>query len=291
MTRERLHKFLLLVPQILYKRLHPHPKSIRKIYTPRTRLGNRIPNVVYQTWKVPILPALHAIGVRRFRELNPEYSFEFFDDSRMASYMDQNYGDQPIGEVFRKLTVPAAKADVWRYCILYREGGVYCDIDSALRTPLRDLLADDPSEMLSFEGATVQASAVWDEFAGPLGFRHRPSNGTVARLQHPENTILNWLLCFEPQHPVLRLVIDRVVAQAPFFRGKEFASMWKAVIHATGPLVLTQAVWDWMDLEPRRPSQAGIDFRGQGIFKLAGSGDRYTTSPHYFTMKNRRLFR
>ena len=52
---------------------------------------------------------------------------------------------------FGKFRFPASKVDVWRYCILYREGGVYCDIDSALAIPLRELLKDDPSEVISFE--------------------------------------------------------------------------------------------------------------------------------------------
>ena len=65
--------------------------------------------------------------------------------------------------------------------------------------------------------------------------------------------------------------------------------MWKAVIHCTGPLALTQATWTWMARTGRRPAQCGIDFEGRGIFKLAGSGYRDSVSPHFSTQNGQAL--
>ena len=135
-----------------YRLMTPEESDISRLYSPATPNGNRIPNVVYQTWKISRLSSLHALGVKRFRKLNPDYGFRFFDDHAMDDYMTGNYAGHPILDVYKAIWVPAMRADIWRYCVLFREGGIYCDIDSALSIPFRDLLSENPSEMLSFEG-------------------------------------------------------------------------------------------------------------------------------------------
>jgi mannosyltransferase OCH1-like enzyme len=273
----------------LYKATHPNLIDISSLYTEVPKSSGNIPNKVYQTWKSASLPAVHALGVKRFRKINPDYSFIFFDDAAMAAYMRKNYAGHPILEIFEKRVIPASKADIWRYCILYKEGGIYCDIDSSLLIPFRNLLKDNPSELISFEGNPWRNLMNVGVFADPSVFYSAPPSTILSNLEYPDNMILNWLLCFEKEHPILKETIDIIVRNFPFLQGKEFDRLWPAVIHATGPLALTQAVWRWMEKTGQRPNQYGIDFNGKGIFKLPGSGDRYTASPHYFEMKHTSL--
>jgi hypothetical protein len=150
-------------------------------------------------------------------------------------------------------------------------------------------LENDPSELLSFEGNPWKELMSPETFSAPNLFLSKPPASIVANLEYPDNTILNWLLCFEKDHPILKETIDLIVENFPFLEGKDFGNLWQAVIHGTGPLVFTQAVWRWMDKTGIRPTQCGIDFNGKGIFKIPGSGDRYSVSPHYLTMKKTRL--
>ena len=285
--RETLGEYSRIAYRKLYKLTHPKLVDISSLYTTVPATVARIPRRVYQTWKEPLLPAVHALGVKRFRKLNPDCSFLFFDDAAMDEYMRSNYAGHPILNVFEKIKIPASKADIWRYCILYQEGGIYCDIDSVLSIPFRELLKDDPSEMLAFE------SGLWGLQIGPyadpaLYYSHAPES-IAAKLDFPSHTILNWLLCFEKGSPILAEVIDLIVKHFSFYEGKQFESIWLAVVHATGPLAFTQAVCRWMERTGLRPTQCGIDFDGKGIFKLPGSGDRYTVSPHYMQMKRTSL--
>jgi len=213
----------------------------------------------------------------------------FFDDCEMASFMRQHFSEHPVLEVFEQLRVPAAKADVWRYCVLYKEGGVYCDIDSALSIPLHDILKDNPHELLSFEGNLWRDQLEVGNYADASSFLETMPARVSKLLDHPDNTVLNWLLCFEKGHPLLEEAIAVIVRNFHFYRGKSFASMWKAVIHCTGPLALTQAAWRWMERTGRRPSQCGIDFHGKGIFKLPGSGYRDEVSPHFSSLNGQAL--
>ena len=278
-----------MIIQKLYRVFGPAEVDVSSLYTDVAPSSKKVPNTVYQTWKYARLPPFHARGVARFRRLNPDFSFRLFDDAEMAAFMGAQYSSHPIRKVFDQIRIPAAKADIWRYCVLYREGGIYCDIDSALSVPFHDLLKDDPSELLSFENNSWTAQLDVGSYADPAVFQTAIPGSARSLLDHPDNVVLNWLLCFEKGHPLLREVIDLIVQNFDFYKGKSFASMWKAVIHCTGPLALTQATWRWIEKEGRRPSQCGIDFRGNGIFKLAGSGYRDKVSPHFSTLNGQPL--
>lgn len=281
---------VLVFARHIYELFSPRETDLSSIYFSVPASRGLIPNTVFQTWKTPLLPSLQARGMRRFRNANPDYSFSFYDDAAMSTYMETHYAGHPILPVFRDLRIPAARADVWRYCILYREGGVYCDIDSALGVPLRQVIHDDMSELISFE-SNLWRDSFDPAYADSGVFMSAPPPAAQAKLEHPDHLVLNWLLCFEKGHPVLGEAIGLIVRHFPFFQGKQFASVWKAVIHCTGPLALTQAVWAWLARSERKPAQCGIDYGGQGVFKLPGSGRRDAASPHYVAMRDSALTR
>lgn len=166
---------------------------------------------------------------------------------------------------------------------------MYCDIDSLMKVPLRTLLAGDPTEILSFEAARWDQVLAPGEYADAEVFRKEPSTKARAKLDLPDNTVLNWFLAFAPEHPALKATIDVVVENFAFVRGRVFDPVWRGVIHSTGPLALTQGVWRWLDGDAGRPTQKGVDFRGDGVFKVPGDGERDKVSPNYRDMKARAL--
>jgi hypothetical protein len=66
-----------------------------------------------------------AAGIRR----------DFFDDAAAESYISTHFGE-PVATTYRVLR-GAHRADLFRYCILYREGGLYLDAKTVLCVPLR----------------------------------------------------------------------------------------------------------------------------------------------------------
>ena len=78
----------------LYNAL-PH-LDVTPLYTDVPASGARIPNHVYQTWVSPRLPVAIAWSIRRFRKMNADYSFSFFDNARMNAYMEACYSGHPI---------------------------------------------------------------------------------------------------------------------------------------------------------------------------------------------------
>jgi hypothetical protein len=282
MSDERISPLRRLRRKIAY-----YPIGVRSLYTEVPRAAGKIPNRVYQTWVRPVLPLVLAIQVRRFRRLNPDFSFSFFDDQRMADYMSSNYAGHPILKVFKDLRMPVLKADIWRYCILFREGGIYCDIKSTLTIPFRELLHDDPSELVSFEALKWRDLTCPGPYADPGIFLPAPPDSVSANLEHPDNTILNWMLCFEKGSPILEELINLIVRHSHFFSKRIFENVSMAGNHLTGVIAVTQAVWMWMKKTGKRPMQCGINYAGHGVWKVRGMN--YGDSPHHTTMKNKAI--
>tara|TARA_B100002051_G_scaffold275939_1_gene321654 strand:- start:1021 stop:1644 length:624 start_codon:yes stop_codon:yes gene_type:complete len=56
------------------------------------------------------------------------FSYRYYDDNACEAYLERHYSPEHKA-VFRRLRCGAHKADFFRYCFLYREGGIYMDID------------------------------------------------------------------------------------------------------------------------------------------------------------------
>jgi mannosyltransferase OCH1-like enzyme len=245
-----------------------------------------IPNRVYRTWKSALFDPAHAALLADFRNANPEFGFHFFDDTAMTRYMDDSWGQHPICEIFHRTRFGAAKADIWRYCILHERGGVYLDIDATLRFKL-ELLPKTIGEVVSFER---------NDLLGQLDTEAFPEDRWLidtkphisARLQSPDKVILNWCLLFQAKHPILGYAIDSIVEHADRFRQKKFPNMLQAITHFSGPLLLTRAVWRHVG-EGNSVVQIGTDFSGQGVFKAASLRGVYRDAPHYTRADNQIL--
>ena len=64
----------------------------------------------------------------RWKELNPGYEIELSLDHDCYVFLKNNFNDY-VANLFRKIPVGMYKADLWRICKLYIDGGVYADVD------------------------------------------------------------------------------------------------------------------------------------------------------------------
>ena len=84
-----------------------------------------IPKIIHQTWKDDHLKKdLENLWTSK----NPNYEYNFYNDNDIEKIIKENF-DQRIYKCYKRLIAGAAKADFFRYCIIYLEGGIYCDID------------------------------------------------------------------------------------------------------------------------------------------------------------------
>ena len=86
-----------------------------------------IPLKIYQTWKTTDLPEKMKENVERLKMKNPEFEYHLFGDEECRIFIKEHFDDDVL-EAYNKLIPGAYKADLWRYCVLYINGGVYLDI-------------------------------------------------------------------------------------------------------------------------------------------------------------------
>lgn len=72
-----------------------------------------VPRVIYQTYRTRRISARAWENVCSIFDLNPEWSYEFYDDARCEQMIKAECGER-TSEAFAKLRAGAAKADLWR---------------------------------------------------------------------------------------------------------------------------------------------------------------------------------
>tara|TARA_B100000780_G_C21126983_1_gene457768 strand:- start:17177 stop:19141 length:1965 start_codon:yes stop_codon:yes gene_type:complete len=98
-----------------------------------------IPKKIFQTWKTKNVEGNHKMASDSWKVFNKKYKYELSDDYDSREFIKYNF-PYNILESYDKLIPGALKADLWRYCKLYIEGGIYCDMDLVCLTKLEDSL-------------------------------------------------------------------------------------------------------------------------------------------------------
>lgn len=87
----------------------------------------QIPLNIYQTWYTKNLDEKMQECVDKLKSSNPEFQHYLYDDDDCAKFIKDHF-DEDVYYAYNKLIPGAFKADLWRYCVLYINGGVYLDI-------------------------------------------------------------------------------------------------------------------------------------------------------------------
>ena len=163
----------------------------------------KINTIVHQTWIKNSFGKKHAKSIMKFRELNKNLSFKLYTDESMYEYMKANWGDHRIFKVFKNALIGPLKTDIFRYSVLYDQGGYYFDISRGCEIPLTKLHNNNSKFILTYEDTQCYIP---------------PSNSKLFKLKRPFNHILQWGLAFEKKNMFLKLLIEEVVRLYPFFK-------------------------------------------------------------------------
>lgn len=92
----------------------------------------KIPKIIYMCHK-----EIHDIKIHseNWKRLNPDFEIELYDDNRCEEFFRNSFPAIYL-EIFQFLQDGPIKADFWRLCILYTNGGIYVDADIE---PLKEL--------------------------------------------------------------------------------------------------------------------------------------------------------
>jgi len=93
---------------------------------------SNIPKNIFQTHKsfnyIKTKPKL-LNAVKSWTKFSNEFNYYFYNDKMCENFMKEHF-DGVIYNAYIMLPMGVMKADLWRYCIIYKYGGIYSDIDT-----------------------------------------------------------------------------------------------------------------------------------------------------------------
>jgi len=192
--------------------------------------GTVIPRVIHQTFMTKSLPAELQENVDNLKRLNPGWTHLLHDDDDIQAFILENYGPNILSYYERiNPRYGAARADLFRYLLLYKCGGVYLDIKSSCTCPLEEVLQPDDRYVL----------ANWRNKPGESheGFG---MSKEVAHLEGGEYQ--QWHIIAAPGHPFLKAVIETIFDNIERYRPWLHGTGGIGVLRLTGPLTYTLAI-------------------------------------------------
>ena len=165
-------------------------------------MSNQIPKILWQTWYKKDIPGKIRESIDCMKQLHSDYIYNFFSDDDIHDYIKKNFSNE-IYLAYCKLNVGAAKADLWRYLVMYDVGGVYIDLDSIIYTNVDSLLEDRTRMVIS-----------------------REKNKDV---------FVQWCLMCPPRHDIMKYCIEKSVENI-------YNNSHSNVVFLTGPIVYSQSI-------------------------------------------------
>ena len=144
-------------------------------------------------------------NLEKWIKKNDDYKFVFFDDIEQLNWMKHNCSE--YWPAWDDMQLPAARADLFRYCILFMNGGVWSDVDIEVIQPLHTFITS--AELVVVHDGGMSG----DQF------------------------LYNAFLATVPKHPVLKRAMDIIMEHYQ-------TRLEKGAVFVTGPHVLWRAVND-----------------------------------------------
>ena len=187
-----------------------------------------IPKVVYYTFKNKNFNKEIVDIIEHNKKICPTYEFKFYDNDECEKFIKQNF-DSNIYKAYKKINpnLGAMKADFWRYCILYKNGGIYIDIKNKFTKNLDDIIKPNDTCILNTPNTD-----------GEL----RENLGIPVYEQ--------WLLIFQKEHIYLKKMIDNMVKnilnnyepQTTILNYEGITKTKQKILHITGPDAFSLAI-------------------------------------------------
>jgi hypothetical protein len=236
--------------------------------------GETIPKVIHQTfgWQPPAgdggdplagLPDPIRQNIESLKRDNPGWEHRLYNDADIERYIGLAYGPRILAYYHRiDPRFGAARADLFRYLVVYREGGVYLDIKSTFTQPIDTVIRPGDTYWL----------ATWRNKAGEV---HENYGVWRDLATLPDGEFQQWHIVAVPGHPFLRAVIDAVLTNIDRYDPVFHGAGRTGVIRVTGPIAYTKAIVPLLSQYPHRlvrgEDQLGLQysFLGQlNHFKL-----------------------
>eukprot|EP00041_Stephanoeca_diplocostata_P033625 m.1116404 g.1116404 ORF g.1116404 m.1116404 type:complete len:344 (+) comp24375_c0_seq21:2032-3063(+) len=207
-----------------------------------------IPRIVWQTHHTNKIPVTSRY-LFELRRNNPEYTFHFVGDAEADAYM-LNFSMKRVSQAYFSINPAcgAARADIWRYAVLYDHGGIYLDVDSTC-TKFSDIIRPNDAAVLSWAGRWHRTFHLLDR------------------------EIDQWVMMYTPRHPFLKraLLLSAARVLNTEYLNRSIENIHDHVLVTTGPWMYREAIAHVLQSDPTTPHRVVLeDYEGNCTYKVLG---------------------
>ena len=211
-----------------------HPLEYYESLLPDIPYSKGIPHNIFQTNKSKdSVKEQIRQNIDKIKNLNPDWAYHLYDDADIESFIRDNYGDILLS-FYNRISPEygAAKADFFRYLVIYKYGGVYLDIKSSLNKPLSEVFSDSDAYILSY----------WDNLPGQS---HEGVGHYSALPDYIERgEIIQWYIAASAGHPLLRRIVATMLMNIDRYNPYVHGVGWTGTVTTTGPVMYSKVIYD-----------------------------------------------
>jgi len=236
-------------------------------------LYNIIPKIIHQSFYTKSLPIVLKDNIDKIQRLNPLWKYILYDDDDQIEFIKEYYGDD-ILSYYLKINplYGAARADLFRYLLIYEMGGVWLDMKGSIDRSLDSVLHSDDEIILSQWKNGVDKKCE--------GF------GLHKELKHIDGgEFQQWCIISCKKNPFIHAVILKVLDNITKYSPKVFGVGRLGVLRTTGPIAYTLSIFPLLDLYSHRMVNVGdaFGFKYSIYNKFAGHYELYNN--HYSSLR------
>lgn len=118
-----------------------------------------IPKIIYKTgpFASKDLPIEIQNLFRNILENNLDFEMIYFDDNQCEDFISNNFDDRVL-DAYNRLVPSAYKADLFRYCLLYQNGGVWSDLTQKFYEPIENFIDFKKDKLILVEGGFIDCA-------------------------------------------------------------------------------------------------------------------------------------
>ena len=202
----------------------------------------KIPLNVFHTYETQLQYKMKE-NYEKLKSQNPQFRFYFYDDNMRREFISKHF-NKDVLEAYDTLLPGAYKADLWRYCILYKMGGIYMDIKYTLSNNTQYKLIN-----LTDKEYYVRDSFVFDE-----GRKLTKYDGEY---------VAQGFLVVKKNNKIMLKCIEKIVSNC---KNKDTSD---GLLGVTGPALIAKVIHDnielckYADIKSLKNIRSGINYKNE----------------------------
>lgn len=174
-------------------------------------------------------------NIENLKKLNPGWTHKLWDEKAINEYILLHYGPEILNYYHRISPLYAsARSDLFRYLVIYREGGLYLDLKSSVLRPLDEKLQEGDRYIIAY----------WDKLPGSDEIAPRISPDT------PRGFIMTWYVFATKGHPMVKKVITEILKNIDKYNPFSYGVGMTGAFNFGGPTMYTKVLLDNIKKHP-----------------------------------------